>query len=231
MSAQTAVTSRVIENRLQTARVVELFEMGALIDPALEALRLQRILHPATDEQILMTLNKLFRQFAVTPPSDPEDRKELNRGYLLAMQGYPIWSVIEAGTNFIRGSVEGHNPDFMPKPGTIGRELARIVDGWRMKLGRAQKQADEKRALEREETGYGPLSPEARALGERRISELRAAALAERQQGQSILPGYVDPNPITAEALEAAGVPDAPPRTNTGTFEKLPDPFQMLKAS
>lgn len=221
----------IITNRIATARVVDLIAMGAQSNLQVEVMRLDRILESANEEQCLRTLEKLYRHFAFAPPSKAEERIELNNGYLLAMRGYPVWAIIDAGTNFIRGSVEGHNPDFMPKAAMVGRELARIVDPWRLKLGRARKMADEQRQLDSEAEGYGPLSPELRAKGEAAVSRLRAAALAERQQGQSIIPAYVDPNPITKEALDAAGIPDAPAKT--GTFAKLPaiDTFQMQKAS
>lgn len=221
----------IITNRIATARIPDLFVMGAQANMQIEAMRLDRILESASEEQCLKTLEKLYRHFAFAPPSKPEERVELNNGYLLAMKGYPVWAIIDAGTNFIRGSVEGHNPDFMPKAAMVGRELARIVDPWRLKLGRARKMADEQRHLEGEAEGYGPRSPEAKAFGDRRVSELRAAAMAERTQGQSFIPAYVDTNPITKEALDAAGIPDAAPR-GTGALQKMPVPeaFEMRRA-
>lgn len=228
MSSQIAVRS------IAALSPSEARSLEAFTNPAKEAQRLQRVLSPASPEDVAQAIGFLFKVLPMENAGSSEDEKdEIMEAQLAAygeaLRGYPRWAIIEARSAFIAGLVKGFNGRFAPTPPELGRECAARVDAYREKLGRMQKQAEEVRALEAEQ-GYGPLSPEARAYGERRISELRAAALAERQQGQSIMPGYVDPNPITPEALEAASVPDAPPRNSTGSFAKLPDAFQMLKA-
>lgn len=224
MDTHTAVSHR----PLQSLRPVELMTMGALIDPAKEAVRLELILTPATEEQRLQTITNLFKQFAVPVESDPAARREQLLGYLLATEGYPFWAIIETGKAFIQGKVEGHNTEFMPKAPTIGRELANRVDDYRAKLGRARKAADELQYLEGEH--HSPRSEALKAIGDKRVAELRALADEDRRLragAREVVPEWTDPAPLTAEML--ADVPDAEPRKTTMQKAPIPDSFKNLK--
>lgn len=208
----------------------QLMTMGAQIHPVREVQRLELILTPASEEDRLKTIINLFKQFAVSIEDNPEKRRQQMLGYLLATEGYPFWAVIETGKAFIQGKVEGHTTEFMPKPPTIGRELAKRVDAYREKLGRMRRQAEEVRALEADEGGYGPRSPELKARGESVVAKLRAGAAEDRQRyfGRRHAEAP-DPNPITADLLK--DVPDAPKRGLPAGMQQMPvpDEFKNLK--
>jgi len=214
--------------KISAASPSQLMTSGPCLRPVEEVARLERILSPATREERLATIEKLMVQFQVTAPARKEDQVAQINGYLLAMEGYPFWAIIDAGTAFVRGQVVGHNPAFMPKPAEIGREVATRADSWRMKLGLARKRVAEEVQLGPEVRA--PTSDSVREQAARRVAELRAAAEADRQKhfgrGRT---EWVDPNPITPEAMAAADIPDAPVRD--GALAKAPtsDAFEKIR--
>lgn len=191
---------------------VELIAMGARIDPVAEAQRLERILSPASREQRLSAVLDMMGQFGVSAPKGEEEARLFYEGYLLALEGYPIWCILETCRAFVRGTVEVSNREFLPKPASVGAELARRVDDFRSRLVRARKQADENRQLD---TGWsGPRSPELREAGDRRVSDLRAISREEderlRPKARARTDEYRPSRPLTEEDLK--DVPLAPKR-------------------
>lgn len=218
-------THTAVGRPLSQYRVVELKAMGTLPGYRQEMERLTLILAPATRVEILKTVRTLMTQFQVVLPNNPRDEEDLMNGYVLAMEGYPVWAIIETSRAFIRGEVEGAG-DFMPKPATIGRELMRRVDDYRSKLQRVSRKMSEWEPVNRE--GYGPRSPESKALGDAYLARAKARRDAERQALQSKhIPEWVDPNPLTEEMLK--DVPDAPSRGAGMAKAPLPEAFKDLK--
>ena len=221
-------TRSVVSSGFDSMSPVELIAIGAQLSPARETVRLERILAPATREQRLSAIISMMGQFGVSAPKGEEEGRLFFEGYLLALEGYPTWCIHETCRAFVRGTVDVSNREFMPKPATIGAELAKRVDDFRMRLGRARKQADEVRQLGMEQTG--PLTPELRRKGEECVARLRAHADAERENirkptGPDLSPYYAkraeEPSrlspPLTEEDLK--DVPLAPKRT--GAFQKV----------
>lgn len=203
-------------------------KQAAFDDPAVEAQRLTVALTPAATAEAMEVLQYLFRILPMENSGETEAEKEENAtamlaGYATATSGFPRWAIVEVRGDFLAGRVEGQSLKFAPKPPELGHELARRVSDYRAKLSRVSRQAEERVALVA--APHQPLSNEARERGRRRIEELRAIGAEEtrRVSGRAPTSGYVDPNPITEESLDAAGVPRAPAR-GTGTMEKLSAP-------
>ncbi|SFF45123.1 hypothetical protein SAMN05216566_11429 [Aureimonas phyllosphaerae] len=213
--------------------------MGAQSDPAAEVSRLALILAPATEDDAVAAVAYMFRILPMGMSADGMTDDQLREAedvfiesYRLALRGFPKWAVLETRDAFIGGRVAEHSGPFSPNSAVFGRECARRVDADRARLGRAQRQLDERRSFRSDEPG--PLSEEARERGRRRVEELRASAEAKRRllgQGSRAAQEkvYVDTTPITPEALDAAGVPDAPARD--GSMRPLAATFQPLKRS
>lgn len=211
--------------------------MGAQSDPAAEVSRLALVLAPATEDEAVAAVAYMFRILPMGMSAEGMTDKQLREAedvfiesYRLTLRGFPKWAVIETRDAFIGGRVAEHSGPFSPNSAVFGRECARRVDDDRARLSRARRQVEERRSFQGDEPG--PLSDEARERGRRRVEELRARAEAKRRQlglgGRKSQPdAYVDPEPITLEDLEAAGVPDAPVRD--GRMRPLAATYQPMK--
>lgn len=73
----------------------------------------------ATEDEIQGALKALFDQF----PTADGDAGGKYLGYILALEGEPIWAIRHAVRKYLRGEVDGHDGRFLP----TSAELARTV--------------------------------------------------------------------------------------------------------